>query len=70
MRHSLAHRLVTGLVARLATDRRGATAIEYGLIAAFIAVALVAALPSLRANVLGLFQDVDQQVQAGRKHAR
>lgn len=52
---------------RLVSDRRGATAIEYGLIAAFIAVALVAALPSLRQNILGLFQNVDRSVVTGRK---
>ena len=57
------------LLDRLNADRRGATAIEYGLIAAFIAVALVAALPSLRENVLGLFQNVDKQVAAGRKYS-
>ena len=56
-------------LARFATDRRGATAIEYGLIAAFIAVALIGALPSLRENVLGLFKDVNRQVEIGRKHA-
>jgi pilus assembly protein Flp/PilA len=55
------------LLARLATDRRGATAIEYGLIAAFIAVALVAALPSLRQNIMGLFWGVNNQVEVGRK---
>ncbi|MBC7522360.1 MAG: Flp family type IVb pilin [Sandarakinorhabdus sp.] len=55
------------LLARLAADRRGATAIEYGLIAAFIAVALVAALPSLRENVLGLFSGVNKEVTHGRK---
>jgi pilus assembly protein Flp/PilA len=58
------------LLARLVTNRRGATAIEYGLIAAFIAVALVAALPSLRQNVLGLFNDVDREVTVGRKRAQ
>lgn len=58
------------LLARLGRDRRGVTAIEYGLIAAFIAVALVAALPSIRNNVLGLFSDVDKQVTVGRRKAR
>jgi Flp pilus assembly pilin Flp len=45
-------------------------AIEYGLIAAFIAVALVAALPSLCLNILGLFNDVDREVMVGRKRAQ
>jgi pilus assembly protein Flp/PilA len=50
------------LIVRLLSDRRGATAIEYGLIAAFIAVALVASLPTLRQNVTGLFQTVNKQI--------
>jgi pilus assembly protein Flp/PilA len=58
------------LLARFIPDRRGATAIEYGLIAAFIAVALVAALPSIRNNVVGLFQDVDHSVSVGRRKAK
>ena len=57
------------LLARLSTDRSGATAIEYGLIAAFIAVAMVAALPSLRSNVLGLFTDLDNKVATARKQS-
>lgn len=51
------------LLVSLLSDRRGATAIEYGLIAAFIAVALVAALPTLRSNVAGLFGTVNTQVR-------
>lgn len=47
------------LLNRLRRDTRGATSIEYGLIAAFISVALVAALPTLRQNVLSLFQNVN-----------
>lgn len=61
--------LLARLARDVAHDRRGVTAIEYGLIAAFIAVALVAALPSIRNNVLGLFNDVDRQVTVGRKKA-
>ena len=33
---------------KLSQDRRGATAIEYGLIAAFIALAMVVALPKIK----------------------
>jgi pilus assembly protein Flp/PilA len=50
------------LLVRLLSDRRGATAIEYGLIAAFIAVALVAALPMMRTNIISLFWTVNTQV--------
>lgn len=69
MRRPPARRSANAII-RLGADRAGATAIEYGLIAAFIAVALVAALPSIRQNVLGLFLDVNSQVEAGRKYAR
>ncbi len=37
-------------------DRRGATAIEYGLIAALIAVAMLAALRSLGLTLTGVFE--------------
>jgi pilus assembly protein Flp/PilA len=61
---------MSDLLRRLAGSRKGATAIEYGLIAAFIAVALAAALPSLRNNVRGLYSDVDSQVVVARKKAK
>ncbi|THD80524.1 MAG: Flp family type IVb pilin [Phenylobacterium sp.] len=38
---------MTKLLNKLANDRKGATAIEYGLIAAFIALAIVATLPGI-----------------------
>jgi pilus assembly protein Flp/PilA len=60
---------MSDILARLARSRRGATAIEYGLIAAFIAVALAAALPSIRNNVAGLYSDVDKSVSVARKKA-
>lgn len=60
---------MSSLLVRLAASRRGATAIEYGLIAAFIAVALAAALPSIRNNVTGLYKDVDRSVTVARKKA-
>ena len=37
-------------------DRRGATAIEYGLIAAMIAIAMLAALRSLGLTLTGVFE--------------
>jgi len=40
---------------RLLKDESGVTAIEYGLIAAFIAVVLIAVMPSLSANLGGVF---------------
>lgn len=55
------------LLARFARSRAGVTPVEYGLIAAFIAVALAAAVPSIRNNVTGLYRDVDHQMVGARK---
>ena len=42
----------------LGTDNRGATAIEYGLIAALIVMAMVAGLSSLGGGVGGMWTDL------------
>jgi pilus assembly protein Flp/PilA len=55
---------------RLGGDRSGATAIEYGLIAAFIALALTASLPSIRKNLTGVFSSVDTELGQARKAAK
>ena len=46
------------LLARFAGDESGATAIEYGLIASLISVAIVAGAKSLGTNVSGTFSNV------------
>lgn len=46
------------LFSRFVKDESGATAIEYGLIAALIAVALIAALNLLQDNLSGTFNTV------------
>ncbi len=43
---------------KLAQDEQGATAIEYGLIAALIAVAAITAMSSLGTNLSTTFNDV------------
>ena len=43
---------------QLAGDRRGATAIEYGLIVALIVLAMVGALSDVAATTLGLWTRV------------
>ncbi len=43
------------LVKRFVKDESGATAIEYGLIAALIAVAIIAAVTSAGTEISGLF---------------
>lgn len=47
---------------RFLKDESGATAIEYGLIAALVAVALVAALTSMKDKISGTFDKVGQSL--------
>ncbi|HEV2530411.1 Flp family type IVb pilin [Phenylobacterium sp.] len=54
---------MTKLFVDLVRDRKGATAIEYGLIAAFIALAMVAALPVIKTNLAAKFQAVSNALQ-------
>ena len=49
---------------RLLADQGGATAIEYGLIAALIVVAMVGALANLGGGTLGMWTKVHDAVQA------
>ncbi len=46
-------------------DESGATAIEYGLIAALIAVAIITAVTTLGGNISGTFDNVATEMQAG-----
>lgn len=50
------------LVTRFLKDESGATAIEYGLIAAGIAVAIIAAVNSLGTTLNGVFADVNTKL--------
>jgi pilus assembly protein Flp/PilA len=49
---------MTNLFARFAKDESGATAIEYGLIAALIAVAIIGATTILGENISAAFQTI------------
>jgi len=54
------------LFSKFLKDESGATAIEYGLIAALVAVAVITALTTLGDNITATFQDIaDDLVQAG-----
>jgi pilus assembly protein Flp/PilA len=48
---------------RLRRDKRGATAIEYGLIVALIGVAIMSALSSLGGGVGGMWTRINNNVQ-------
>ena len=47
---------------RLLQDETGATAIEYGLIAALIAVAIITALTTLGTDLVGIFGTVSTEL--------
>ena len=53
-----------GLFARFGKDESGATAIEYGLIAALIAVAAITAMTSLGQNLENTFNDVSNGLES------
>ena len=50
------------LLGKLKTNTSGATAIEYGLIAALVAVGLITALTALGTDLGALFDGVGEQV--------
>lgn len=54
---------MTKLFARFAKDESGATAIEYGLIAALISVALIAGATTLGTNINATLDGIAQQIQ-------
>ena len=47
---------------RLRSDKRGATAIEYGLIAALIAVAIISSLKTLGGGTGGMWGQLDAKL--------
>lgn len=51
--------------ARLIKDESGATAIEYGLIAAAMGLALVTAMPMLATAITGKFSSLSTHIQTG-----
>lgn len=54
---------MTKLVARFVKDESGATAIEYGLIAAGIALAIIAAVQGLGTTLEGKFTAINTSLQ-------
>jgi pilus assembly protein Flp/PilA len=52
------------MIKRFINDESGATAIEYGLIAGLVAVAIIAALTALGGSLNNLFSDISDTVAA------
>ncbi|MFN7185396.1 MAG: Flp family type IVb pilin [Alphaproteobacteria bacterium] len=53
------------IVRLFCANEKGATAIEYGLIAALIAVAAIAAMSSIGENLEATFDNVATELEAG-----
>ena len=53
---------IRNIMRKLCVDQRGATAIEYGLIVALIAVAVIGALEGLGGGVGGMWGDLSNKV--------
>jgi pilus assembly protein Flp/PilA len=49
-------------VAALRDDRKGATAVEYGLMVAFIALAIIAAVTLVGTSLTGIFNNIAGQL--------
>ncbi|WP_343685401.1 Flp family type IVb pilin [Asticcacaulis sp.] len=58
---------MTNLIKNFANDESGATAIEYGLIAALIAVGLISVLTALKGNLQGTFTKVSTDLATANK---
>ena len=58
---------MTGLIKRFANDESGATAIEYGLIAAGISVAIITAVMTLGTQLNSTFNTVSSQLASASK---
>ena len=56
--------VVTAFARRFIADERGATAIEYGLIAALIAVVIIAAVSAVGTNLKATFNKVGNAASA------
>jgi pilus assembly protein Flp/PilA len=53
----------------LRKDDKGATAIEYGLIAALVSIAAIGAMSAMGGQLRGAFGDVKTQIENGRNAA-
>ena len=54
---------MTHMLRRLARSRKGATAVEYGLILALVVLTMLAALQGLAGTTTGMWNNVSSKVQ-------
>jgi pilus assembly protein Flp/PilA len=55
--------LYTNLMIRLRNEEKGATAVEYGIMVALIAVVIIFAVSALGGTVSDMFSDVSSEIQ-------
>jgi pilus assembly protein Flp/PilA len=55
---------MTSFIRKLVKDESGATAIEYGLIAALVAVAAIVGMTALGTSLNGIFTNVSSELNA------
>ncbi len=53
-------------IARFVKDESGATAIEYGLIAAAMGLMLVVVMPKLASSISGTFNNLSSHIKTGK----
>ena len=58
---------MTKFISRFAKDESGATAIEYGLIAALVAVALIGVLGTMSGKISALFERIGTALDGAAK---
>ncbi|MCK8515214.1 Flp family type IVb pilin [Methylonatrum kenyense] len=56
-------KMLRNTLRRFVKDERGASAIEYALIAAMVAIALVTFVPEINAAVSGIFEQIRDALQ-------
>lgn len=56
--------MISHLLKRLATDRKGGTAIEYGLIAALVVIAMIASFTALADTTVTMWGNVNNKIGA------
>ena len=56
---------MNNLISRFVADESGATAIEYGLIAALISVAIIVAITALGTQLSAVFSNITTKLAAG-----
>ena len=56
---------MTNLIQRFWNDEEGATAIEYGLIAGLIAVAIIVSVTALGTDLAKVFSDISKKLPGG-----